>query len=368
MHKLAVFGSHAVQLPPPTPQALGVGGVVQAFELQQPVGHEVASQTQAVPVQCRPGEHVGPVPQAQPPFTQALAVTGSQATHAPPFLPQVDGLAGLQVMPEQQPPGQLAAQPLQTPAVQVSPLPHGVQAAPPEPHCAGVVAVTQTFPAQQPIHDRPSHLQLPRSHRCPAGQAKPMPHMQPPAPQVSAVKRLHGWHAAPPVPQLVIEVEVRQVVPAQQVAHEVASQTHWPDAQRWPAAQGTCVPQAQPFGPQRSAVVALQATQAAPPLPHAATVFGVTHLPLESQQPSGQLDTQETPTPESEPPSPASANVSMTLPLQPTSRARQGRTAKRNRAMGSPFKIVDRPKAVAWSGERYMYHDHDYNDPRASGE
>jgi hypothetical protein len=188
---LAAIESHAVQAAPPEPQALVVGGVVQAFPLQQPVGQEVASQAHPVAVQCWPDGQAGPVPQVQPPLTQALAVTGLQARHAPPGVPQADGPGTLQVEPEQQP-GQVLAQPLQTPALQDSPFPQTVQAPPPEPHCAGVVAVMQTLPAQQPVHERPSHLQLPRSHRCPLEQGGPEPQMHPPAPHLSAVSALHG--------------------------------------------------------------------------------------------------------------------------------------------------------------------------------
>jgi hypothetical protein len=113
-------GSQATQPCPPVPHC-PEDGEVQAVPAQQPLGHEVASQTQAPERQRCPSAQGGPVPQAQAPAgEQPSALVTSQLTHSAPADPQLDTLDGLQVAPAQQPSGQVVAlQPLQRPAVQV---------------------------------------------------------------------------------------------------------------------------------------------------------------------------------------------------------------------------------------------------------
>jgi hypothetical protein len=142
------------------------------------------------------------------------------------------------------------------------------------------------------------------------------------------------------VPQLVRDIDARQVVAKQQLVHEVPSQTHWPAKQCWPAAHGDCVPQEQPFAPHRSAAVGLQAAQAMPPIPHAAMVVSFTQLPVASQQPLGQLDWQGTPESGGLP----ASNISNLLSRQPASRASRGRAAAWNRAMGVFSVRAHRPR------------------------
>jgi hypothetical protein len=74
--------------------------------------------------------------------------------------------------------------------------------------------------------------------------------------------------------------------PAQQPdGHEVAVQRHVPNTHCWPAAQAGPPPQVHAPFVHALAVAGLQATQAAPPVPHA-FADGVTHAPP-AQQPFG---------------------------------------------------------------------------------
>jgi hypothetical protein len=66
------------------------------------------------------------------PPVQLSARVGSHAVHEPPPPPHAESEGVLQVLPEQQPDVQVAAQLVQTPAVQL-PLVHAAQAAPPDP-------------------------------------------------------------------------------------------------------------------------------------------------------------------------------------------------------------------------------------------
>jgi hypothetical protein len=118
----AVAALQVVQAPPPAPQRASVAET-QLVPSQQPVGHEVASQTQAPATQRRPAPHTGPLPHAQlPDGEQRSAVSASQPTHAAPPNPQVASEGALQVAPEQQPFGHEVRQPLQLPFVQLSPV------------------------------------------------------------------------------------------------------------------------------------------------------------------------------------------------------------------------------------------------------
>jgi hypothetical protein len=111
---------HAVQAAPPVPQepldSAAYGSHVPAL-VQQPLGHEVASQTQ-VPVSVL---HSCPVAQA--------LQTAPPAPHDPLFsLP-----SGSQVTPLQQPVQEVPPQ-VQSPAAHSSPGAHAEHAAPPAPH------------------------------------------------------------------------------------------------------------------------------------------------------------------------------------------------------------------------------------------
>ena len=87
---------------------------------------------------------------------------------------------------------------------------------------------------------------------------------------------------------------VAQTSPSQHpLAHDVASQTQRPDAQRCPGAHEIPVPQRHaPAGPHVSASIGSQATQVEPPTPH---VSGLrTRHSAPSQHPDGQLIASQT--------------------------------------------------------------------------
>ncbi len=75
-------GGQAVHEAPGAPQAFEAVPGSQLAPLQQPLAHEVASQTQAPATQCCPVAHAAPVPQRHAPLSpQESLVTGSQPTH-----------------------------------------------------------------------------------------------------------------------------------------------------------------------------------------------------------------------------------------------------------------------------------------------
>jgi hypothetical protein len=112
--------SQEVQAAPPAPQRASERET-QVAPSQQPLGHDVALQTHLPAEQRWPAPHAGPAPQEHvPPDEQPSARVASHPTQAAPPLPHVVSDGGLQVAPEQQPPGQLVTlQPLQRPPPQV---------------------------------------------------------------------------------------------------------------------------------------------------------------------------------------------------------------------------------------------------------
>jgi hypothetical protein len=326
-HRSATVELHEVQALPPAPQFV-VEGVSQVLPLQQPEVHVCEQPSHTLLTQL-PVPHE---PQALPPDP-----------HAAFWLP------GMHTLPWQHPPGQLAA--LQThapptqarPAPQAAPVPHlhappeheslvvelhTPQDPPPVPHVAVELAL-QTPPAQQPpAQDVASHTHCPPEHRCPLTQAGPLPHEQLPAVQPSATVELQDEHPLPPAPHEVTPAELH-VVPLQQPdAHEVASQTHAPLTQCWPAAQGAPVPHAHEPPEQESARIGSQATQATPLLPQVAVEGELQVLPVQhplvhwlEQSPQTPL-VQSCPDPQAvqaAPPVPqavGSGDVLQTLPLQ----------------------------------------------------
>ena len=121
---------------PSTPQVV-IDGVWHALPVQQPLVHEIASQTHAPETQRWPAPHIAPAPHVHAPAVQRSARVGSQLVHALPFVPQLAALAGLHVEPEQQPLGQLVVHSAHVPPVHV-PL-HVWQAPPPLPHADDAV-------------------------------------------------------------------------------------------------------------------------------------------------------------------------------------------------------------------------------------
>jgi hypothetical protein len=221
--------------------------------LQQPFGHDAASQTHA-PVLL---SHSCPAP---------------QALHVAPAAPHdaVDSLAsGSHDAPVQQP----AHDPpphVQAPLAQESPLPHALHATPAVPHWLDdcVAYSTQVLPLQQPVgHEVASqtHPPVALSHSWPDRHAPqvapPAPHeafdsdayalhvplappLQHPLGQVMASHEqtptvvsqrpfAQDPHAAPPLPHCKEDSDAygTHALPLQQpFAHEVASQTHSPVA------------------------------------------------------------------------------------------------------------------------------------------
>ncbi len=132
-------------------------------------------------------------------------------------------------------------------------------------------AVHEVPLAQQPAPQLvASQMQAPPLHRKPAPQGAPeVPHEQAPVRHWSAFDGSQATQLTPAAPHAATEGVV-QVVPWQHpLGQDVPSHTHWPPAQRCPAAQGAPVPQAHAPFVQRSAVVASHEVQLAPATPHA---------------------------------------------------------------------------------------------------
>lgn len=267
VHRSASVTSHAVQIRPAAAQVAVVSGR-HVSPSQQPVGHEVASHVQAPPAQCWPGAHTAPAPHAQPAPAHPSARTGSHAKHAAPPIPQLPTLGTLQLAPEQQPPGQPAAHPVQTPAAQL-PVPQGSHAPPPLPHIASASPARHVVPSQQPAHEVASQMQAPPAQCCPGAHAAPAPHRQRPAAHPSAVVGSHAAQLPPAGPQLANEIG-EHVSPSQHPdAQDAGSQTQRPDAQRCPGRHAGPVPQPHvPVPEHASASVGSHAMQLAPPDPH----------------------------------------------------------------------------------------------------
>ena len=153
-----------------------------------------------------------------------------QLVHELPPVPQpVAGLLslGVQLEPVQQP-SQVCAQPRQAPVGEqvlpgsAPPLVQSTQLPPLVPHCV-FDGVTHTVPLQQPLaHEVASQTQLPPTQCWPAPQAAPLPHMQVPPTQLSALmpQLVVAEHEPPPGPQCVVSMRA-QPVP---VSHWLAEQ------------------------------------------------------------------------------------------------------------------------------------------------
>jgi hypothetical protein len=144
---------HIAQVPPVIPHAPVVLPVWQAPPWQQPVGHEVASQTQ-VPLallQSRPDPHAE---HAAPAVPHEPLDSDAHSSHVPVGPPL------------QQPFGHDAAShthcPL--PVLHASPAAHALQVVPPAPHDELDSLPSGSHappPVQQPAHDEPPHVHTP---------------------------------------------------------------------------------------------------------------------------------------------------------------------------------------------------------------
>jgi hypothetical protein len=147
-----------------------------------------------------------------------------QEMHAPPFVSHAEADGVVQVVPVQQPVAHVVElQPVHTPPLHTSP-PQPAHAAPPDPHWLAVL---------------------------PASQVPPMPTV------------------------------------VQQPAQDVESQTHWPEEQRWPLAQGGLVPHMHWPEALHVSVAPVHDEHEPPPVPHVAAELVWQVFP--SQQPLGQL-------------------------------------------------------------------------------
>jgi hypothetical protein len=157
------------------------------------------------------------------------------------------------------------------------------------PHCGPVGGETQVEPSQHPFgHVCALQTQAPDWHTCPAPHAADVPHWQAPAAeQLSDRVAEHPTHAAPSVPQVVVD-ETSQVVPLQHpLGHDVELQTHAPPEHTCPVVHCAFAPHWHPRRPQAFALVMSHAEQAAPFVPHVAT-DDVSHA-APAQHPEGQF-------------------------------------------------------------------------------
>ena len=97
---------HDSHVPPPLPQALVVSPFWHTpLASQQPVGHEVASQTHLPLEHTCPAAQAAPPPQVHLPALEQESAVMPQATHADPSGPHAETLGAAHVVPAQQPPG-----------------------------------------------------------------------------------------------------------------------------------------------------------------------------------------------------------------------------------------------------------------------
>jgi hypothetical protein len=287
VQRSAFVGSHAPHAPPPLPHCEALVDVTHVFPTQHPA-HVVAHPAQLPLMQASPGLHVW---------------------HALPFAPHADVLGDTHApLASQQPFGHDVASHTHLPPRHSCPAAHGrplpqvqmppvhesdfvasqaEQAAPAAAHAFAAHGV-QTLPLQQPfVHDVASHTHAPPTQACPGAHARPAPHAQTPAAHESERSGSHAMHVLPFVPH-VDELVAMHVAPLQQpLAHDVASHTHAPPTQCWPATHGALVPQAHAPFAQESASIGSHVAHAPPLAPHA-LVDGTLHTPA-WQHPFGHV-------------------------------------------------------------------------------
>ena len=335
---------HDPQRPPFVPQAPTVSPVTHDPPEQHPPLHgldEPHAVEHVPPLHACPGGQSDAVAQPHDPVAshaKPLALP-AQETHAPPLRPHAAfPVPGWQLVPSQHPPLQVRPPPqpvLHAPALhawwvgqsavaphpQVPPLvqawpaadaEQSAQAAPLVPHVAGAAPETQSFvpatsqqpPLQAMVVPPTTHV-LPQepvvvSHAWPVGQSLLLAQWHFPATHVLVPE--HGPHAAPLVPQAVLDVPSWQAPVESQhpFGQEVGVQegTHWPAVHVSPAPHGTQdlppVPQAVadatwhcPSLPQQplAHVVAVHATDASPS-PPVATSCGASAVPSACASPA----------------------------------------------------------------------------------
>jgi hypothetical protein len=214
---------------PPLPQAPPVLPGWQRLAEQQPVGHDVPSQTQTLLRQRWPDAHAAPLPHLHSPADVHESAVTPHAAQVAPGVPQAESEREVQAPWSQQPSGHDVASQTQTsweqcrPAPHAGPVPqwqvpvssqvsvltelHAWHVEPCTPHCASV-RVSHVVPWQQPSgQDVASHTHRPLSQRCPAPHSAPPPHVQAPvvAEHPSALVASHATQALPAAPQVALE-------------------------------------------------------------------------------------------------------------------------------------------------------------------
>jgi hypothetical protein len=241
-----------------------------------------------------------------PEHTPPVQAPAHDAHELPPMPQYICVLPVRQVVPSQQPFGQLAPSHLHTPPTQCWLAPHGppvvphtqvplavhvsavighaAHAVPGAAHAAPEVVTQAPLAQQPPGHDVESHTQLPPLQRWPLAQANPAPQSQTPATQESAPMP-HGWHRLPGVLHALVEVIVQTLPMQQPFGHEVASHTHAPPEQRCPPVHRVFPPHVHAPLTQPSARVESHAMQPEPGMPQAVTLGVGLHVGPEQHPP-----------------------------------------------------------------------------------
>jgi hypothetical protein len=166
------------------------------------------------------------VPHWQVPLLQLLLVTGLHTVHAAPSLPQVCSPGALQVLPVQQPPSQLAAQSGQTPPAHPGVGEQAVHEAPAVPHCESVLPGRQLVPSQQPLGQVvESQRQAPLTQVWPVWHSAPAPQRHTPSSQRSEATVSQAEQLPPPVPQRLMPFTTHTPLAQQPLGQLAASQT-----------------------------------------------------------------------------------------------------------------------------------------------
>lgn len=182
VHMSASFGSHGTHVPALGPHSITDGDSTHTLLPQQPIGHDVALQTQA------PLTHSSPLPQGAPVVPQVhtpleqVSEWLSQLTHPPPAGPHavIEGVV-VHVAPEQHPVLHVAeSHPVHTFAMHDPFEGQTWQAAPPEPQWFASTLSTHASPLQHPVQVDPSQMHLPPEQCCPVAHTGPPPHVQVP--------------------------------------------------------------------------------------------------------------------------------------------------------------------------------------------
>jgi hypothetical protein len=161
------------------------------------------------------------------------------------------------------------------------------QRLPPVPQAAFEPPPRQLLLEQQPlVQELELQTQLPLTHCWPLAQGPLLlPHLQPVALQLSAVKVLHAWQPAPLEPQLFGKLVVTQLFDWQQPAQALPLHWHTPPTHCWPGEQGSPDPQAQAPAAEQLSALMPQMLQEVPVWPQAPVVLPGWQLPLWQQPP-----------------------------------------------------------------------------------